>query len=107
MRISDWSSDVCSSDLGPEVRPTRALPFHDMPAALIRPFRTMPKIVFIQPDGRSQSVDAPVGQSLMEAATTNLVRGVVGDCGGSCSCATCHLYIDEAWFDKQIGRAYV
>src|SRR3546814_13840244 len=60
----------------------------------------MPKIVFIQPDGRSQSVDAPVGQSLMEAATTNLVRGVVGDCGGSCSCATCHLYIDEAWFDK-------
>lgn len=60
----------------------------------------MPKIVFIQPDGRSQTVDAPVGQNLMEAATANLVRGVVGDCGGACSCATCHLYIDAAWIDK-------
>lgn len=60
----------------------------------------MPKIVFIQPDGSSQTVEAPVGQSLMEAATSNLVSGVVGECGGACSCATCHLYIDEAWFAK-------
>ncbi|NGY05741.1 2Fe-2S iron-sulfur cluster-binding protein [Solimonas terrae] len=60
----------------------------------------MPKIVFIQPDGSSQTVEAPVGQSLMEAATNNFVRGIVGECGGSCSCATCHLYIDEAWYAK-------
>jgi len=60
----------------------------------------MPKIVFIQPDGSSQTVEATAGQSLMEAATGNLVRGIVGDCGGACSCATCHVYIDDAWFAK-------
>jgi 2Fe-2S ferredoxin len=60
----------------------------------------MPKIVFIQPDGSSQTVEATAGQSLMEAATSNLVRGIVGDCGGACSCATCHVYIDDAWFAK-------
>ena len=60
----------------------------------------MPKIVFIQPDGRIQTVEAPAGQSLMEAATNNLVPGIVGECGGSCSCATCHMYIDEPWFSK-------
>ena len=60
----------------------------------------MPKIVFIQPDGSRQTVEATAGQSLMEAATSNLVRGIVGDCGGACSCATCHVYIDDAWFAK-------
>lgn len=60
----------------------------------------MPKIVFVQPDGSRQIVDAPVGQSLMEAATQNLVPGIVGECGGSCSCATCHVYIDEPWFSQ-------
>lgn len=60
----------------------------------------MPKIVFVQPDGSSQTVDATVGQSVMEAATGNLVRGIVGECGGSCSCATCHVYVDKAWFTQ-------
>ena len=60
----------------------------------------MPRIVFIQPDGSEQTVDASVGQSVMEAATGNLIRGIVGECGGSCSCATCHVYVDESWYGR-------
>jgi 2Fe-2S ferredoxin len=60
----------------------------------------MPRIIFVQPDGSSQTVDASPGQSVMEAATGNLVRGIVGECGGSCSCATCHVYVDEAWYGR-------
>lgn len=60
----------------------------------------MPKITFIEDDGTIHVVEASVGQSVMEAATTNLIPGVIGECGGSCSCATCHVYVDQAWFDK-------
>ncbi len=60
----------------------------------------MPKIVFIQPDGQAQTVEASVGQSVMEVATGNLIPGIVGECGGSCSCATCHVYVADAWFDR-------
>jgi ferredoxin, 2Fe-2S len=60
----------------------------------------MPKIVFVQPDGSQQTIDAADGQSIMEAATNNLVPGIVADCGGGCSCATCHVYVDPAWAAK-------
>lgn len=60
----------------------------------------MPKIVFVQPDGSQQTIDAADGQSIMEAATNNLVPGIVADCGGGCSCATCHVYVDDAWVAK-------
>ncbi len=60
----------------------------------------MPKIVFIQPDGQARTVEATVGQSVMEVATGNLIPGIVGECGGSCSCATCHVYVADAWFDR-------
>lgn len=58
----------------------------------------MPKITFIEDDGSTHVVEAAVGQSVMEAATTNLIPGVIGECGGSCSCATCHVYVQEPWF---------
>lgn len=57
----------------------------------------MPKIIFVQPDGNRQTIDAADGQTIMEAATTNLVPGIVADCGGGCSCATCHVYVDPDW----------
>jgi ferredoxin, 2Fe-2S len=60
----------------------------------------MPKIVFVQPDGSQQTIDAADGQSIMEAATNHLVPGIVADCGGGCSCATCHVYVDPAWAVK-------
>ena len=57
----------------------------------------MPKVTFIQPSGERQTFKAEVGKSLMEVAVANLVKGIIGECGGSCSCATCHLYVDEPW----------
>lgn len=60
----------------------------------------MPKVTFVQPDGKRQDVEANDGQSVMEAATGAMIRGIVGECGGGCSCATCHVYVDEAWSGK-------
>lgn len=60
----------------------------------------MPKITFIDPVGAIHEVEGKPGQSVMEAATGNLIRGIVGECGGSCSCATCHVYVDEAWYGR-------
>ena len=59
----------------------------------------MPKIIFTDFEGVERSVEAAVGDSVMEAATTNDVPGIDADCGGACACATCHLYVDEAWLD--------
>ena len=60
----------------------------------------MAQIIFIEHDGTEHSVDAKVGSSLMLAAVSNGVPGIDADCGGSCSCATCHVYIAEDWLDK-------
>lgn len=57
----------------------------------------MAKITFIQPDGQSQTVDAEPGLTVMEAAKLNNVPGIEAECGGACACATCHVYVDEAW----------
>lgn len=56
-------------------------------------------LVFIQADGEQVSVSVPDGQSVMDAAIENDIPGILGECGGSCACATCHVYIDEAWTD--------
>lgn len=58
----------------------------------------MPKVVFIEENGAQYEVDVPVGQSLMQAATENGIDGIVGECGGVCSCATCHVYVEPDWF---------
>jgi 2Fe-2S ferredoxin len=57
----------------------------------------MPKITFVEHSGTEHVVDAQVGQSVMQAAVNNMVPGIVADCGGNCACATCHVYVDEAW----------
>ncbi len=57
----------------------------------------MPKVTFIDFQGNLSSVDAELGQSLMEAATQNDVEGIDADCGGACACATCHVYVDQNW----------
>lgn len=59
----------------------------------------MPKITFIDFTGTERSVDAPNGDSVMEAATSNDLPGIDADCGGACACATCHVYVDSAWVD--------
>lgn len=57
----------------------------------------MPRITFIEYDGTRHDVEAVVGQSLMQTAVDNLVPGIIGECGGVCSCATCHVYLDSTW----------
>lgn len=60
----------------------------------------MTKITFIESNNAEHSVEARIGRSLMQVAVDNMIPGVDGECGGACSCATCHLYIDEAWAAK-------
>lgn len=60
----------------------------------------MPKITFVQPDGSQQTVEAKSGVTVMEAAKLNRVPGIEAECGGACACATCHVYVDDAWREK-------
>ncbi|MED5535698.1 MAG: 2Fe-2S iron-sulfur cluster-binding protein [Pseudomonadota bacterium] len=60
----------------------------------------MPRIIYIEPDGTRRELEVQVGYSVMEGATINGVEGIEAECGGACSCATCHAYIDETWLSK-------
>lgn len=60
----------------------------------------MPKITFIEYNGIEHTVEAETGASVMESAVRNRVPGIDADCGGACACATCHVYVDEAWKNK-------
>ncbi len=57
----------------------------------------MAKITFIGADSTRYEVDAESGSTVMEAAIKNGVPGIEAECGGACACATCHVYVDEAW----------
>jgi 2Fe-2S ferredoxin len=57
----------------------------------------MPKITFVDHTGESRSVEAETGSTVMEAAIRNTIPGIEAECGGACACATCHVYVDEAW----------
>jgi 2Fe-2S ferredoxin len=63
----------------------------------------MASITFIQPDGTEQTVDGEPGLTVMETAKMNLIEGIEAECGGACACATCHVYVDEAWKEKTGG----
>jgi len=60
----------------------------------------MPLVTYISHDGSNYEVQVPSGTSVMSGAVDNMIDGIVGECGGSCSCATCHCYVDEAWLGK-------
>lgn len=60
----------------------------------------MAKLTFIQKDGTRQEVEGQNGMTVMEAAVKNMVPGIDADCGGACACATCHVYVDDAWREK-------
>lgn len=57
-------------------------------------------VIFVSADGESEGVDATPGLSLADAAISNGIRGISGDCGGACACGTCHVYVDPEWFDR-------
>ena len=60
----------------------------------------MPKAIYISSDGSKSEVDVAVGTSLMQAAGANCIEGIVGDCGGNMSCATCHVFVDDAFMES-------
>lgn len=60
----------------------------------------MPRIHLISHEGQSTELQVPEGHSVMQAAVAAGVRGIVGECGGSAVCATCHVYIDPAWLNR-------
>lgn len=59
----------------------------------------MVQITFVEHNGTEHSVDVKPGSSLMLAAVTNGVPGIDADCGGSCSCATCHVFVEKEWLE--------
>ena len=63
----------------------------------------MPKVTYIGTDGTETTLDAREGDSVMETATKNGVRGIVAECGGACSCATCHVYVNDEFMDAVGG----
>ncbi len=60
----------------------------------------MTKIVFIAADGTKTEVDANDGDSIMQVAVANDIDGIIGECGGSMMCATCHCYVGGEWTEK-------
>lgn len=62
--------------------------------------KLMTKVVCIEPDGNRVELDIKDGWSVMQGAMTQGVQGIEAECGGSCSCATCHCYVDEAWYAR-------
>ncbi len=60
----------------------------------------MPKITYVASNGTETTLDVDAGTSVMRGAVANNVYGIDADCGGECACATCHVYVDDAW----VGR---
>ena len=60
----------------------------------------MPKLIIIENDGTRHELEAAPGSTVMENAIRNSINGILAECGGACACATCHVYVDEAFADK-------
>jgi 2Fe-2S ferredoxin len=60
-------------------------------------------VTFVEEDGTVKTLPAETGQSLMQVGKDAGVANILADCAGSCACATCHVYVDEDWFEK-IGK---
>jgi 2Fe-2S ferredoxin len=64
----------------------------------------MAKVTYIEHNGKEHVIDVAVGTTVMEGAVKNNIPGIDADCGGACACATCHVYVDDAWLGKT-GKA--
>jgi 2Fe-2S ferredoxin len=65
----------------------------------------MPNITYVTHDGDRKTWEVAVGMSVMRGAVANGVPGIDADCGGSCACGTCHVYVDPAWVEKLVAPA--
>ncbi len=63
----------------------------------------MPTVTYIEFDGTSHVIEGAVGSTVMHTAIDNGVPGIDADCGGECSCATCHVIVADDWIDV-VGR---
>jgi 2Fe-2S ferredoxin len=63
----------------------------------------MPHITYIESNGTRHEAEGEVGSTVMETAILNGVPGIVAECGGACTCATCHVYVDAAWAETVGG----
>jgi 2Fe-2S ferredoxin len=63
----------------------------------------MPKVNYVAFSGARHAVDVPEGENVMRGALYNSIEGIEGECGGACSCATCHCYVDDAWMVRVGG----
>ena len=60
----------------------------------------MPQITYIDTADTARTVEAEIGATVMETALQNDVPGILATCGGSCACATCHVYVEEEWVER-------
>jgi 2Fe-2S ferredoxin len=60
----------------------------------------MPIVTYVSWSGASREIDLPAGTSVMQGAVNHRVEGILGECGGNCMCATCHVYVDAAFLDR-------
>ena len=60
----------------------------------------MPSVTYRQHDGSEWLVPLPIGDSIMQGAVRNNMRGIDAECGGNCACATCHVYVDPEWMER-------
>ena len=60
----------------------------------------MPKVTYIESSGKKHEIEVDTGLSIMEGAVQNSIPGIDADCGGSCACATCHVYVNDEWSKK-------
>jgi 2Fe-2S ferredoxin len=60
----------------------------------------MPKVIYVSAKGDTREVHVPVGTTVMAAALKNGIDGIVAECGGVCMCSTCHVFVDEGFFNR-------
>jgi ferredoxin, 2Fe-2S len=60
----------------------------------------MPIVTYISSSEVSRQIDVPLGMSVMQAALNHRVEGILGECGGNCMCATCHVYVDASFLNR-------
>ena len=74
--------------------------WHTCPIFFHNYIKSMAKITYITHDNQNHTVEVQTGLSVMEGAVQNDIPGIDADCGGGMACATCHVYVNEDWFDK-------
>ena len=60
----------------------------------------MPLVTYVSSSGICRQIDVPSGMSIMQAALNHRIEGILGECGGNCMCATCHVYVDVRFLNR-------